>query len=148
GLVARSAAQGLGPAKDTLAQLDKLVSAQDRKKGVAIADAMAKRAGASAVASTSKSAKAFTKAAKPVETKIASAEPPKKAPQIAKSEPAAKPAAAPARPASVASSAPAATGAWRIQLGAFSQRANAESLYRKISGNGALSGRLPFYVAA
>jgi TPR repeat protein len=41
-----------------------------------------------------------------------------------------------------------ASGAWRIQLGAFSQRGSAEALYRKLSGNSALAGRRPFYVAA
>jgi cell division septation protein DedD len=142
-LVARSAAQGLGPAKQTLSQLNNLVSAQDRKKGAAIADVMAKRAGAGAV-STKKIAKAAPKVTKPVEAKTASAEPPKKAPAAAKPEPA----PSGSRPASIASSASAATGAWRIQLGAFSERANAESLYRKVSGSGALSGRQPFYVTA
>jgi cell division septation protein DedD len=38
-------------------------------------------------------------------------------------------------------------GKWRIQLGAFSQRGNAEALYRKLSANGVLAGRRPFYVA-
>lgn len=144
-LVARSAAQGLGPAKETLSQLNNLVSAQDRRKGVAVADVMAKRAGAGAV-STKKVARPAPKATKQVETKTAIAEPPKMAPQTAKPEPKHAPAAV--RSASVANSAPAATGAWRIQLGAFSQRANAESLYRKVSGSDALSGRQPFYVVA
>src|SRR3954468_14347617 len=35
--VSRAAAQGLGPAKDTLAQLDKLMPIEQRKKGVVIA---------------------------------------------------------------------------------------------------------------
>ena len=39
-----------------------------------------------------------------------------------------------------------ATGAWRIQLGAFSQRASAEALFRKLSG--ALAGRQAFYIPA
>src|SRR3954453_20141399 len=42
--VSRAAAQGLAPAKETLAQLDKLLPVQDRKKGVAIAMAKAKTA--------------------------------------------------------------------------------------------------------
>ena len=41
-----------------------------------------------------------------------------------------------------------AKGAWRVQLGAFSQRGSAEVLYRKLSGNGALAGRQAFYVPA
>jgi cell division septation protein DedD len=47
-----------------------------------------------------------------------------------------------AAPASVAS------GAWRIQLGAFSQRGGAEAMYRRVAGKAALTGRGPFYVAA
>ena len=41
-----------------------------------------------------------------------------------------------------------ASGAWRIQLGAFSQRSSAEALYRKLSGSPAVAGRRQFLVAA
>src|SRR5206468_6237852 len=41
-LVSRAAAQGLEPAKETLAQLDKLMPIADRQKGIAIARAKAK----------------------------------------------------------------------------------------------------------
>ena len=58
--------------------------------------------------------------------------PPKAAPK-----PAPKPAAPTASPAS---------GKWRIQLGAFSQRSSAEALFRKLSGK--LGGRQAYYVAA
>jgi cell division septation protein DedD len=57
-----------------------------------------------------------------------------------------KPKPAPATEA--APSTNAAKGAWRVQLGAFSQRGSAEALYRKLSGNGALAGRQAFYVPA
>jgi cell division septation protein DedD len=167
--VSRAAAKGLAPAKDTLAQLDKIMSAEDRKKGAALAETMNKAAGSATFASTKspKSAKP-AKPAKPLETaaakppvekpskanaaakptqpvETASVEPPKKAPPKPTVKPAAKPDTAPA-----ASEPPpvAASGAWRIQLGAFSQRGNAEALYRKVSGHGALAGRKPFYVAA
>jgi hypothetical protein len=43
-LVSRAAAQGLEPAKDTLAQLDKLMPVADRQKAIAMAQAKAKRA--------------------------------------------------------------------------------------------------------
>ena len=75
----------------------------------------------------------------PIET--AATKPPKQAPT--KTEPKAEPKSVP-----VGAAALPATGGWRIQLGAFSQRGNAEALYRKVSGNGALAGRKPFYVAA
>jgi hypothetical protein len=148
--VRRAAAQGLGPAKDTLAQLDKIMSAGDRKKGLALAQTMSKAAGSAAFGSTkpakpskpvesaaSKPAKAASKPVHPVET--GSVEPPKKPAPKATPKPA--PALARLEPAQ-------AGGGWRIQLGAFSQKGNAEALYRKLSGNGALAGRKPFYVAA
>jgi cell division septation protein DedD len=144
--VRRSAAQGLGPAKETLAQLDQIMSAEERRKGAAMAESMSKAAGNAAFSSGApnvvgpskiaeagrpKPAKAVQPAPKPVET--ASLEGPK------------KPAPRPANP--VPAAAPA-TGHWRVQLGAFSQKGNAEALYRKLAGNGALAGRKPFYIAA
>jgi hypothetical protein len=136
--VRRAAAQGLGPAKETLAQLDQIMSAQDRRKGAAMAESMSKAAGSAAFSSgapkavkPAKTVRVASKAAEPVKT--ASLEAPKKP--------------AP-RPASAAQAAAPVTGHWRIQLGAFSQKGNAEALYRKLSGNGALAGRKPFYVAA
>ena len=41
-----------------------------------------------------------------------------------------------------------ATGAWRIQLGAFSQRSSAEALFRRLSGSAPVAGRQQFLVAA
>src|SRR3954447_14959400 len=41
--VSRAAAQGLAPAKDTLAQMDKILPLEDRKKGVVIAIANARK---------------------------------------------------------------------------------------------------------
>ena len=130
--ISRAAAQGLQAAKDTLAQLDRMLPLDDRKKGAALALAMAK-------ASPAPGSKAATKpapkpAAKPPRGgAVHSAEaPPRPAPK-----PAAKP---PVRAAA------AATGSWRIQLGAFSQRSSAEALFRKLSGKGALAGRQAYYV--
>ena len=118
--VSRAAAQGLGPAKETLEQLDKLLPVEDRKKGVALAIAKSR-------AAPPPSAKAKPGRAKP--TKVAAAKP---------SEP---------RPATSPPDEPA-SGRWRVQLGAFSQRSSAEALYKKLSGATALAGRAPFYVAA
>ena len=58
--VSRSAAQGLPPAKDTLAQMDAVIPLAQRKKGLAIATAKAKAA--------SKTANAKSKIAKPAVT--------------------------------------------------------------------------------
>ena len=54
-----------------------------------------------------------------------------------------KPAPAPAQ-----KTAAAATGAWRIQLGAFSQRSSAEALFRRLSGSAPVAGRQQFLIAA
>ena len=113
--VSRAAAQGLAPAKTTLAQMDQVLPIAQRKKGVAIALSMARA-------------------------------------QAPAKEPAAKPATRPptiaaAKP-TVASTDVPAFGAWRIQLGAFSQRSSAEALFRKLAAGGALAGRKPFLIDA
>ena len=131
--VSRAAAQGLQPAKETLDQLDRIMPLADRKRGVAIARNLAK--GAPAPRSTpAEAARVQTAAAKPV------TKPPSKPPKAA-----VRKAAASSVPAKV-STAPVPSGAWRIQLGAFSQRGSAEALFRTLSGNSALSGRHAFYI--
>lgn len=117
--VSRSAGQGLGPAQQTLAELDQLMPAADRTKALALASVKTKPA-------------PTLKSAKPM--------------RIARAKPSAATAAA-AAPSKSATSAPA-TGAWRIQLGAFSQRGGAEALYRRLAAKPALAGRSPFYTPA
>ena len=110
--VSRAAAQGLGPAKTTLAEMDKVMTLEERQRGVALALDMAKT----------------PKRAPPA--KMANSPPPK-----------------PAVQASVTAKAQATgRGVWRVQLGAFSTRSAAEGLFKKLSGNAALSGRQPYYV--
>ena len=140
--VSRAAAQGLAPAKQTLDQLDQILPIADRKRGVAIARDLAK-------ASPAPKSAPVKPAAKPVEA--AAAKPPQKpAPKpFPKPTPKQTASTSPATPAPTkAAAVHAATGNWRIQLGAFSQKGNAEALYKKISGKAALAGRQPFYVAA
>ena len=120
--VSRAAAQGLAPAKSTLAEMDKIMTVEERQKGVAIALAAAK---------TAPAGKTGTKAPA--------------TPKTATKTPAAPVAAKAATPVEAKPSVTA-TGNWRIQLGAFSTRGSAEGLYKKLSGNGALSGRQAFYV--
>jgi hypothetical protein len=120
--VSRAAAQGLAPAKETLAQLDQVLPLDLRKKSVVVAIAKAN-----------------------------AAPPPRSKPVEAKPKPIAVAEAKPAKivaPAAAAASAEpvATTGAWRVQLGAFSQRSSAEALYRKLSGDAALAGRHAFYI--
>lgn len=135
--VSRAAAQGLAPAKQTLDQLDQLLPIADRRRGVAIARDLAKAAPAPASAPVKPAAKSIEAAA---------AKPP---PKVA-AKPASKEVAATKRAeisAPKATLAPVASGNWRIQLGAFSQKGNAEAMYKKVSGNTALAGRKPTYVA-
>ncbi len=119
-LVSRAAAQGLAPAQATLEQLDQILPVEMRKKALAMAMAKAK-------AALPPSSKQVRPAQRPVESA----------------------AAKPAKPALVTAPSPplaaqATGGGWRIQLGAFSQRASAEALFRKLSGS--LSGKQPVYV--
>src|SRR5204863_5805399 len=78
-------------------------------------------------------------AAKPAKSVQVTVTKPTKSVQVAATKPAPAPVSPPAPPA-------AASGAWRIQLGAFSQRAQAEAAYRKLAGNAALGGRSPAYI--
>lgn len=114
--VSRAAAQGLAPAKSTLAEMDEIMSLEDRKKGVAMAIDMAR-----------------PPVAKPT-AKMAETAPPDAKPPL-------KVAASTKAPA-------VARGAWRVQLGAFSTRGAAESLFKKLSGSSALASRQPYYVPA
>jgi|SRR5438270_9645501 len=114
--VSRSAAQGLEPAQETLAQLDKLMTSADRQKAIALAQAKARHAPPP------------PSTPKPRPVKVATV----RAPAPISTGPAAAPA----------------SGGWRIQLGAFSQRGAAEALYQRVSGKPALAGRSPYYIAS
>lgn len=114
--VSRAAAQGLAPAKATLADMDAIMPLDQRKRGVALAQEMvaSKKPPAPTPATTSKpSAPIKSVAPKPV----------------------------PAKPVAAMAS-----GSWRIQLGAFSQRKTAEALHSKLAAK--LSGRQAYYVPA
>ena len=62
--------------------------------------------------------------------------------------PAARPPAAPPVAAPSAAAKPAATGAWRVQLGAFAVAGNAEAQWGKLKGRAALAGLSRFLVPA
>ncbi len=82
-----------------------------------------------------------------VKLAMAKAAGPKRAtPKPASPKSATKAAESKSSPPSEPKPGPPATGGWRVQLGAFSQRASAEGLFRKLYGNAALAGRRPFYV--
>jgi TPR repeat protein len=125
--VSRAAAQGLAPAKSTLAQMDQVLPVEQRKKGVAIA--LEKARADRAEQKDSESAPASRQAARK-EAEAQKPQAPKQAPKALSASPAAR------------------SGAWRIQLGAFSQRSSAESLFKRLSGSGPLAGRQQFLVSA
>ena len=93
-------------------------------------------------------------AAKPRKPAAVAAAKPKPNPKPAAEEAAEAPAKPPAKKAAEkaapaerpAPAAKAASGNWRIQLGAFSQRASAQALYNKLSGKAALAGRHASYI--
>lgn len=122
--VSRAAAQGLAPAQATLEQLNQILPLEQRKKALSIAMAKAK----AAPPPTSKPVRVAAKAQpiSPAPTK-----------PIKVSGP-------PTTPKAIVTTAPG--GAWRVQLGAFSQRGSAENLFRKLSPS--LPGKQPVYVVA
>jgi len=134
--VSRAAAQGLAPAKATLADMDEVMPVEQRREGVALAQSMLNRRLAS---ETNELSAARPPAAKPAPPKAAQAKPPAQ-PKPTPKTPAKPPSATPAKSAS------AATGGWRVQLGAFSQRKSAETLYTKLGGK--LAGKQAYYVPA
>lgn len=98
-------------------------------------------------------------AAKPIAAPPASPKTAAQKPAEPKSAPVAKPAVTPvAKPVVKAKAAPTpahapapvvtANGKWRIQLGAFSQKGNADALWAKVRGAHALAGRKRFDVVA
>ncbi|GLR46916.1 hypothetical protein GCM10007925_06270 [Sphingomonas astaxanthinifaciens DSM 22298] len=106
-LVSRAAAQGLAPAKATLEEMDQVIPIAERQKGVALAQQLV------AAGTAKATAKAPVPAAKAP------------APKAASAAPAQKPVAVPPPPV-------AAGGAFRIQLGAFRDRAAAQKLYASL----------------
>ena len=120
--VSRAAAQGLAPAKATLADMDQIMPLEQRQKGIALAQSMVGK----------------------------KASPPEPSPKAASPKPAPSKAAPPKpvapKAAATAIATASAKGAWRIQLGAFSQRKSAETLYGKLSAK--LAGRQAYYVPA
>lgn len=136
--VSRAAAQGLAPARATLADMDKMMPLAERRKGVALALAAAKPP-------MPKAAAVKPPAAKPAPAKPAPV-------KVAQSKPAA-PTAAPAKPQppvaakKVAASLPAPSGGgWRIQLGAFGTRGAAQSLFARLGPS--LGGAQAYYIPA
>lgn len=165
-LMTRSSAQELPQATSNLAQMDRYLSVEDRRRGIELAGQMEqneKRVRAAQVAGF--------RSAQPADA-VQTAQLPPSQPALPESTPQQTPitpgvtyapsstppapapvAPTPTAPAPVAQAAPvppaAASGDWRVQLGAFSTEARAKALWDKLeSGVSALSGLQPYLVKA
>lgn len=156
-LMTRAAASGLQPASNSLGQMNSYIPVEQRQKGLALAAELEKSDKAAALAAAEIDNKAKAAPVKTVTTPKAA--PKSKPVELAKAEPQIKPVAeqpepktpskpAPAKPAPKATiPAPQSGGAWRIQMGAFSEEGRAQSLWKSLSGKvSGLSGYQSFYV--
>lgn len=124
-LMTRASQAGLQSASETLAQMDSAISPADRQRGLQLAAQYATQATAAQAAL--RTPPAPTRSVTPRSTVPAAATPATRPPvAIARSTPAPR------------------GGAYRVQLGAFRSRANAESLWNRV---GARVGGQPAYVA-
>lgn len=145
-LMNRAAASGLSQASTSLAQMDKYVPEDQRKQGLAMAANMDQGKGASFAAAEPAPVRA---APSPVRTaELPASTPPRPAPPAPK--PAApRPQVAAAAPPKAAPSKPAASGGWRVQLGAFGEEGNARALWNRLTGKvGGLSAYQLYLVKA
>ncbi len=169
-LMSRASRSGLQSASQTLAQMDQYISPEDRQRGTALAERYAAqekiaRSGLSSASPPPISATGPSRPAPRPVTPVArttvpasSASPApvqqRAVPERAASQAATRPApVTPPRLASAPKPAPkpaakpvAGSGKWRIQLGAFRDRGNAETLWGKVKGR--LGGAQPSYVTA
>ncbi|PTQ59562.1 hypothetical protein C8J26_2409 [Sphingomonas aurantiaca] len=153
-LMTRASASGLQSAAQTLAQMDQYISSTDREKGTALAQRYALQA-SSATPPRETAAKAGGQASGRIDvppSRIAETPRPTRVPPTVTPAPA-KPTPAKPAPAKAVAAKPApkpapvkATGNWRVQLGAFRDQNNAETLWNTVRGK--LRGAQPFYPKA
>jgi cell division septation protein DedD len=137
-LMSRAAAQNLPPAVTQLVELDRLLTPQDRARGVEIARNIATAPPPVQIA-----------AAEPARTPARTPRPRPQAPvRTAPEAPPIRTATARPVPRPAPAQAPvaAAGGRWRVQIGAFSTDANARRAWGAVAGR--LRGLQPYYVRA
>ena len=139
-LMRRAAEQGLPPARTQLAEMERHLSQEDRSRGEELARAIEAQAPTRVAAAVPTPSVAVTQvpASRPPQPR-GQAGPAGTQPPPARSQPSRTSAPAPAQP-------PAATGRWRVQLGAFSSDANARRAWSQLSGR--LPGLQPHYSRA
>jgi cell division septation protein DedD len=156
-LMTRASSSGLPQASQTLAQMDRYVSLQDRQRGLEVARTIEAQAARTPVTAASVAAATPTPAAPaaaPRTPPVAAAPAPARAAPVAAAARVAPVTPAPARPTAVApapvrTAAPAAAatgGAWRVQLGAFRETGGAQTMWSQVRGK--FPGRSPEYVQA
>ncbi|MBB3910100.1 SPOR domain-containing protein [Sphingomonas desiccabilis] len=159
-LMTRASSSGLPQASQTLAQMDKYVSLQDRQRGLEMARTLEAQAARAPVTATTVAAAAPTAAATPART--AAVAPPRAAPATpAPVRTASAPAPVRTAPAAAATTvaattvaarpstpaaAPVTSGGWRVQLGAFRESGGAQALWSQVRAK--FPGRTPEYVQA
>ncbi len=153
-LMTRASASGLQSAAQTLAQMDQYISPTDREKGTALAQRYALQA-SSATPPRETAAKTGGQSSGRIDvppSRIAETPRPTRAMPTFTPAPA-KPTPAKPAPAKAVAAKPApkpapvkATGNWRVQLGAFRDQNNAETLWNTVRGK--LRGAQPFYPKA
>lgn len=135
-LVTRASQQGLPQASQTLTQMDGYIPPEQKQQGLQLASTLAQTAKLAAIPTPAgpapRSAPTRTPAARPAPIRTAEV-PPSRPEPAPKPKPVAKPAPVPA----------ARGGAWRIQLGAFGDEANARKLWAQV---GARTGGSVAYV--
>ena len=133
---------GLSSARETLAQMDGYVSPTDREQGVAMAQQIALTASTTPATGPTRVTEAPPR---PVQvTQLPPSRVPRDRPMAPPPPRAARPVPPPV--AAVRAAPVRAAGNWRIQLGAFRDRGNAETLWSRVRGK--LSGAQPNYVTA
>ncbi|WP_375286500.1 SPOR domain-containing protein [Sphingomonas sp.] len=136
-LMTRSSQQGLPQAGQTLAQMDQYISPEQRQQGTIMAGEIAQNAKMAAVAAPPPAPPPASRPAtsRPVRTTPV-APSSAGATYAAPDAPAPRPAPPAPKPAPVKAAAPkpARGGAWRIQLGAFKDEGNAQTLWSRVGG--------------
>ena len=140
-LMTRASAAGLHSASRTLAEMDAYITPADRERGTALAQQYAARASAMPNAETTQGTRATD--AEPI--RVATAEPtPKTAATPVKLDKSAT--SIKLTPKAVAAKPVARNSRWRVQLGAFSSQANAQTQWGRVRAR--LSGAQPTYTRA
>ena len=147
-LMSRASAQGLSSASETLAQMDQYISPADRQKGTALSQQYAAQADSMKRSAQDPALVATRPAMRQTDVPASRIMPSPAHPPV---RPAPVPVAvAPPRPVPVSAPAPVhaepSHGGWRVQLGAFRDRGNAEALWARVHGH--MAGAQPSYVKA